>query len=166
MHPSRFARSCPELWDFMSGHGLDKAEGDPLSALVRLSGTLYEYFQYVPGSTSAVSPLEHLLKSGKGVCQDYAHVMIIDCPFMGCTVPLRIGLFVRGGRCRPADSGSGRTCLGGVSAPGVGMVGFDPTRQLDCRPTARAGCVGPGTITTWPRLGGYSGGLGGYKAGG
>ena len=27
MHPSRFARSCPALSDFMSGHGLDRAEG-------------------------------------------------------------------------------------------------------------------------------------------
>ena len=129
MHPSRFARSCPELSDFMSGHGLDKAEGDPLSALVRLTGTLYEAFQYVPGSTSAVSPIEHILESGKGVCQDYAHVMISIARSWG--VPSRYVsgyLYVEDDAGRPIPAAAGHAWVE-CRLPGLGWVGFDPTNN-------------------------------------
>ena len=129
MHPSRFARSCPELSDFMSRHGLDKAEGDPLSALVRLSGTVYEAFQYVPGSTSAVSPIEHILESGKGVCQDYAHVMISIARSWG--VPSRYisgYLYVEDDAGRPIPAAAGHAWVE-CRLPGLGWVGFDPTNN-------------------------------------
>ena len=129
MHPSRFARSCPELSDFMSGHGLDKAEGDPLSALVHLTGTLYEAFQYVPGSTSAVSPIEHILESGKGVCQDYAHVMISIARSWG--VPSRYVsgyLYVEDDAGRPIPAAAGHAWVE-CRLPGLGWVGFDPTNN-------------------------------------
>ena len=129
MHPSRFARSCPELSNFMSGHGLDKAEGDPLSALVRLSGTMYEAFQYVPGSTSAVSPIEHILESGKGVCQDYAHVMISIARSWG--VPSRYVsgyLYVEDDVGRPIPAAAGHAWVE-CRLPGLGWVGFDPTNN-------------------------------------
>ena len=129
MHPSRFARSCPELSNFMSGHGLDKAEGDPLSALVRLSGTVYEAFQYVPGSTSAVSPIEHILESGKGVCQDYAHVMISIARSWG--VPSRYVsgyLYVEDDAGRPIPAAAGHAWVE-CRLPGLGWVGFDPTNN-------------------------------------
>ena len=129
MHPSRFARSCPELSDFMSGHGLDKAEGDPLSALVHLTGTLYEAFQYVPGSTSAVSPIEHILESGKGVCQDYAHVMISIARSWG--VPSRYisgYLYVEDDAGRPIPAAAGHAWVE-CRLPGLGWVGFDPTNN-------------------------------------
>ena len=165
MHPSRFARSCPELSDFMSGHGLDRPEGDPLGALVRLSGTLVEHFQYVPGSTSAVSPNRAHPGVWEGRLPGLRTRDDIDCPFMGFTVPLRIGLFVCGGRCRSANSGSGRTCLGGMPAPRAWVGGFRPDEQLDCRPTARAGCGGSGLSRRGPDSGDIPRGWG-YKAGG
>ena len=129
MHPSRFARSCPALSDFMSGHGLDKAEGDPLSALVHLTGTLYEAFQYVPDSTSAVSPIEHILESGKGVCQDYAHVMISIARSWG--VPSRYVsgyLYVEDDDGQPIPAAAGHAWVE-CRLPGLGWVGFDPTNN-------------------------------------
>ena len=129
MHPSRFARSCPELSDFMSGHGLDRPEGDPLGALVRLSGTVYEAFQYVPGSTSAVSPIEHILESGKGVCQDYAHVMISIARSWG--VPSRYisgYLYVEDDVGQPIPAAAGHAWVE-CRLPGLGWVGFDPTNN-------------------------------------
>ena len=33
-------------------------------------------FRYEPGSTAVDSPIEHILETGRGVCQDYTHVMI------------------------------------------------------------------------------------------
>ena len=129
MHPSRFARPSTALDDFVSGHGVDRPEGDPLSALVRLSGTLYEAFQYVPGSTSAVSPIEHILESGKGVCQDYAHVMISIARSWG--VPSRYVsgyLYVEDDAGQPISAAAGHAWVE-CWLPGLGWVGFDPTNN-------------------------------------
>ena len=129
MHPSRFARPSTALDDFVSGHGVDKPEGDPLSALVRLSGTLYEAFQYVLGSTSAVSPIEHILGAGKGVCQDYAHVMISIARSWG--VPSRYVsgyLYVEDDVGQPIPAAAGHAWVE-CRLPGLGWVGFDPTNN-------------------------------------
>ena len=129
MHPSRFARPSTALDDFVSGHGLDKPGGDPFSALVRLSGTLYEAFQYVPGSTSAVSPIEHILESGRGVCQDYAHVMISIARSWG--VPSRYVsgyLYVEDDAGQPIPAAAGHAWVE-CRLPGLGWVGFDPTNN-------------------------------------
>ena len=71
MHASALARPSAALTSFVDWLGLEPA-GDPLAALRRLSDTLHRSFQYVPGVTSAVSPIEHILETGRGVCQDYA----------------------------------------------------------------------------------------------
>ena len=129
MHPSRFARPSTALDDFVSGHGVDKPEGDPLSALVRLSGTLYEAFQYVLGSTSAVSPIEYILGAGKGVCQDYAHVMISIARSWG--VPSRYVsgyLYVEDDVGQPIPAAAGHAWVE-CRLPGLGWVGFDPTND-------------------------------------
>ena len=129
MHPSRFARPSTALDDFVSGHGLDNAERDPLSALVCLSETLYGAFQYMPGSTSAVSPIEHILESGKGVCQDYAHVMISIARSWG--VPSRYVsgyLYVEDDVGQPIPAAAGHAWVE-CRLPGLGWVGFDPTNN-------------------------------------
>ena len=129
MHPSRFARPSTALDDFVSGRGMDKPEGDPLSALVCLSETLYEAFQYVPGNTSAVSPIEYILESGKGVCQDYAHVMISIARSWG--VPSRYVsgyLYVEDDVGQPIPAAAGHAWVE-CRLPGLGWVGFDPTNN-------------------------------------
>ena len=129
MHPSRLARPSTALDEFVSGHGVDKLKGDPLSALVRLSRTLYEAFQYVPGSTSAVSPIEHILESGRGVCQDYAHVMISIARSWG--VPSRYVsgyLYVEDDAGQPIPAAAGHAWVE-CRLPELGWVGFDPTNN-------------------------------------
>ncbi|WP_345933725.1 transglutaminase family protein [Granulicella sp. WH15] len=49
---------------------------DPLMVLHDLNEKLYKYFDYVPKSTKVDSPIDVALASKKGVCQDFAHVMI------------------------------------------------------------------------------------------
>lgn len=127
--PSPMARPSPELADFASGKGLGEPNGDPLNALKDLSGTLYEGFEYTPGSTSAISPIEEILRTGKGVCQDYAHVMITIA--RGWGVPARYVsgyLYVEDDMGNPIPSAAGHAwveCL----VPGLGWVGFDPTNN-------------------------------------
>ena len=73
--PSAFARPSPALAAFVEDKGLSRGS-DPLSSLLELARALHGTFQYEPGSTAVDSPIEHILETGSGVCQDYTHVMI------------------------------------------------------------------------------------------
>ena len=74
-HDSPLAQSSPALSSFIQREGIEPAD-DPLQAVGMLSEKLHHVFDYVPGSTSVASPIDHILETGRGVCQDYAHVMI------------------------------------------------------------------------------------------
>ena len=74
-HDSSLARSSPALTSFIAREKIEPAD-DPLQAVGALSEKLHSVFDYEPGSTSAASPIDHILETGRGVCQDYAHVMI------------------------------------------------------------------------------------------
>jgi hypothetical protein len=80
LHAHGFARGSPELDAFINGMGLsDYKHRDPLSAVRALSELIYGAFAYETGVTRADSPIEDVLRAGKGVCQDFAHLMIAVC---------------------------------------------------------------------------------------
>ena len=123
-HATALTRPSARLNDFVTRMDI-RANGDPLEALIRLSDALHRGFEYVPGSTSAISPIDHVLESGRGVCQDYAHVMLAIARSWG--VPSR---YVSGyvpvdaaGSAMESASHAWVECL----LPGIGWTGFDPT---------------------------------------
>ena len=126
MHASALARPSAVLTSFVDGLGLEPA-GDPLAALRRLSDTLHhlQLRVSVPGVTSAVSPIEHILETGRGVCQDYAHVMIAIARSWG--VPAR---YVSG-YMYVAHQTPGTATHAWVECrlPDLGWIGFDPTNR-------------------------------------
>src|SRR5258708_1595858 len=72
--PSAFARGSAELTRFSAEHALDKPEGDPLTALKRLSNVIYSAFEYEQGVTQVHSPIELPLELTRGVCHDFARI--------------------------------------------------------------------------------------------
>ncbi|MDE2991859.1 MAG: transglutaminase family protein [Chloroflexota bacterium] len=124
--PSALTEPSPALAALTARLGIEPA-GDPLHAVQRLSNTLYRSFDYVPGSTTAVSPVDHILETGRGVCQDYAHAMIAIARSWG--VPTR---YVSGYLYEPEPDGAAHSashawveCL----LPDLGWVGFDATND-------------------------------------
>jgi len=78
-------------------------------------------FEYARDVTDASSPIDHILTRGKGVCQDFTHVMIAILRSWG--VPAR---YVSGSIHRPnRESQSHAWCE--VWLPDIGWSGFDPT---------------------------------------
>ncbi|WP_447529441.1 transglutaminase family protein [Vreelandella sp. TE19] len=59
-----FARQC-----FTPGRGL-------IDAAIALNGYVYEHFEYDPSFTTLATPINEVLASRRGVCQDFAHLMI------------------------------------------------------------------------------------------
>ena len=127
LHPSRFVRSSPALERFIAAHGLAPGD-DPLASARELRARLFRIFEYVPGSTTADSPIEAILEIGRGVCQDYAHVMASILRKWG--VPCR---YVSG-YLAPAEenvtTGESHAWVEGWF-PGVGWLGFDPTNDTE-----------------------------------
>ena len=124
MHASALARPSAALTAFMDRLDTEPA-GDPLAALLRLSDTLYHSFQYVPGITSAVSPIEHILESGRGVCQDYAHVMIAIARSWGVPARYVSGYMYVTHQAPETATHAWVECR----LPGLGWIGFDPTNR-------------------------------------
>ena len=127
-HPSTYARPSPALTAFADEVNIEAGD-DPLESLLRLSDTLHGSFQYVPGSTSAASPIQETLKSRKGVCQDYAHVMIAIA--RSWHVPTRYVsgyLYIEGQDGEAALQYASHAWVE-CYLPGLSWVGFDPTNR-------------------------------------
>jgi transglutaminase-like putative cysteine protease len=127
--PSEFAQPTPLLQDLAAQLDVRRRD-DPLSLLRELNQRLYEWFEYVPKSTKVDSPIDEALRNRRGVCQDFAHIMI--ALVRGLRIPCRYvsGYLYR----RPQDHD--RSTVDATHAwveaflPPVGWVGFDPTNCL------------------------------------
>ena len=126
-HPSIYARPSDALQDFVEEMNL-KPGDDPLESVLRLSDTLHRCFQFVPGSTSAISPIEHILKTRQGVCQDYAHVLIAIARSWGVPSRYTSG-YLYAGSCDVESLSSASHAWVECLLPGLDWVGLDPTNQ-------------------------------------
>jgi transglutaminase-like putative cysteine protease len=130
LEPSRFARHSTGLDRFMAERGLAKPQGDPLSALKTLNHIIFESFGYESGVTEVHSPIDHALAEGRGVCQDFAHIMIAVARHWG--VPARyVSGYLSQRRRNEHRSGDDATHAW-VEAylPSFGWIGFDPTNDI------------------------------------
>ena len=124
--PSRFARPSPALAAFAAERGLAPGP-DPLSTLRDACAALHAAFAYAPGATDADSPIEQVLETRRGVCQDYAHVMIALA--RGWGIPSRYVsgyLHLEGVEGEQTPEGASHAWAE-FRLPGLGWVGFDPT---------------------------------------
>ena len=128
MGPSRFARPSPALAAFTEARAI-RSGSDPLGSLRELAAVLHRTFRYVPASTSVDSPIEDILETGRGVCQDYTHVMIAIARAWG--IPSRyvsgyLHLEGKPGEQTPAGTSH---AWAEFLLPGLGWIGFDPTND-------------------------------------
>ena len=128
MRPSALTRPSPALDAFVDRHRIEPGS-DPLESLLRLSDTLHHRLQYVPGATSAESPVDHVLHTDRGVCQDYAHVMIAIARSWGIPARYVSGYLHVTGQPgeRPPDNATHAWVE--CRLPGLGWTGFDPTNR-------------------------------------
>ena len=104
---------------------------DPLTAVQELSSALYRAFEYETGITEADSPLDHALTEGRGVCQDFAHIMLAIC--RGWGLPAR---YVSGYLYTESTEGGFRSDPDATHAwvevflPSLRWVGLDPTNNV------------------------------------
>ena len=98
-----------------------------LEAAKELSHRIHDDFKYDPKATSIDMPLADVLRKRRGVCQDYAHVMI------GALRSLRLAARYVSGYVRSGPKVQGAQASHAwvsVFVPGTGWVSFDPTNDV------------------------------------
>ncbi|NKB55911.1 MAG: transglutaminase family protein [Alphaproteobacteria bacterium] len=157
LHDSHYIRSSEMLSDFENSLNLHR-DTDPLTGLKELNTALFSHFDYVPDATHVDSQITDALKDGKGVCQDFAHIMIALVRNKG--IPCR---YVSGYVYRTMDSDD-RSIEGASHAwieaylPDLGWVGFDPTNNVIAAERHIRVAVGRDYADVPPTRGAFKGG--------
>lgn len=127
--PSEFARPTLRLQQLATELDVRRRD-DPLSLLRKLNEDLYSWFEYVPKSTRVDSPIDLALETRRGVCQDFAHVMI--SLVRSLRIPCRYVSGYLNSRTEDHNRSLDSATHAWVEAylPGLGWVGFDPTNSL------------------------------------
>ncbi len=126
---SPMVKARPALLDYASS--IFSAEKPLLVGVMELTQKIYHEFTYSPQSTTIATPLEEVLATKKGVCQDFAHLQI------GCLRALGFpAKYVSGyletlpppGQEKLVGSDATHAWIS-VFCPGQGWVEFDPTNN-------------------------------------
>ncbi len=128
LKPSHFVHPSELLYELMRDMDVQRRD-DPLSVLRALNAGIYEHFEYAKQNTTVDSPIDDALRIRRGVCQDFAHIMIALAREL--RIPCR---YVSGYLFHQPDKHD-RSTDGATHAwveaclPELGWVGFDPTNN-------------------------------------
>jgi transglutaminase-like putative cysteine protease len=133
LNPSPFARRT-DLLDALAGEIALNRDADPLGTVRHVMSNIFRRFEYAPQTTRVDSPIDHALSSRKGVCQDFAHIMIALVRQLG--IPCRyVSGYLFQPRPEPGPASLEASIDGATHAwvetwlPSLGWVGFDPTHN-------------------------------------
>jgi transglutaminase-like putative cysteine protease len=143
--PSRFAEYSEALVGYARGRGFEGARlADPLTTVRSVMAAIYRDFEYDPTATQVDSPIDDALAAGRGVCQDFAHLMLAMLRRLGLPARYVSGYLAPLPEAMPDDRPSTVATHAWVEVqlPGIGWVGVDPTH--DCEAGLRHVCVAVG----------------------
>jgi len=157
LQPSHFARPSALLHE-LAAEFVATRRDDPLTVLRELNSGIYNAFSYSPQSTRVDSPIDDALRNRKGVCQDYAHIMIALVRELG--IPCRYVSGYLFHRVEDADRSAEDATHAWVEAwlPDLGWIGFDPTNNLIAKHRHIRAAVGRDYNDVPPTRGVYKGG--------
>jgi len=95
-----------------------------------LSQAIYEGFEYVPGATDTTTPLAEFVAQGRGVCQDYAHLMLSAARSRGVPARYVSGYVYAGGDDGTHGAGATHAWVELFLPHYGGWRGFDPTNNV------------------------------------
>ena len=104
-----------------------------LAGLMELTARLHADFAYDPEATEVSTPIATVLETGRGVCQDFAHLMIAGLRGLGLPAAYVSG-YLRTtpppGRERLAGADASHAWVRAWCGPALGWVGLDPTNAI------------------------------------
>jgi len=131
------------------------AEADPEARARALAGAIYDSCAYEPGSTDISTTADAVLAGRRGVCQDFAHLLIALCRGMG--LPARYISGYLFDRDKPADAVLASHAWTEVYLDGRGWLGLDPTHNRATGPLYTRVAIGRDYADAAPVRGIYQG---------
>ena len=95
-----------------------------------LSNEIYTQFEYVPGSTDISTPLTEFVAQRRGVCQDYAHLMLSAARSRGVPARYVSGYIYAGEDGGTHGAGATHAWVELYLPDGGFWKGFDPTNNV------------------------------------
>ena len=116
----------------VQGAAVSSGELNALEKAKILCARVHDHFTYTPGETNVMTTAGEAFAAGKGVCQDYAHVLIVLCRMAGIPARYVSGLFVGEG----ASHAWAEVWMDGL------WYGIDPTHNRLTDETYLKLCIG------------------------
>ncbi|CAN5478297.1 transglutaminase family protein [soil metagenome] len=131
LQPHGFVQRNAALETFIIEHDIDDLRRrDPFSAVQALCDTIYKAFEYQPGVTDADSPIDLALSAGRGVCQDFAHIMLAICRSWGIPARYVSGYLFTDREAGDRSDPDATHAWVDVFLPSYRWIGFDPTNNV------------------------------------
>lgn len=148
LQDSRFVETSPEVWR----KALDVIHDvtDTWQAALRLMKFVHSELKYESNSTSVHTHSRDVLRDRRGVCQDFAHVLLSLC--RAVKIP---ALYVSG--YLATETASATHAWVEVLVPGLGWRPLDPTHNCQPGPTYVKIAVGRDYADVAPVTGNYKG---------
>ncbi len=94
---------------------------------VDINRTIYEDYEYKSGSTDINTTAFEVYTSRKGVCQDFANLLICMARLLNVPARYRVGYIYTGANYENKEQGDATHAWAELYIPYVGWRGFDPT---------------------------------------
>ncbi len=115
-----------ELTEFAMSF-VERNDYDLVETLLDLNRTIYRDFTYVPGSTTVETTPFQVYAQRRGVCQDFANVLICIARLLGVPARYRVGYIYTGGSYENKIQSEASHAWAEMYLPWTGWFGFDPT---------------------------------------
>lgn len=103
--------------------------GDPEASAMALMQEMHTRLKYEPGVTDVKTDAETALGLGRGVCQDFAHIMIAACRCNGIPARYVSGYLYSQRVADTPDGNAASHAWVDVFVPGKGWISLDPTHN-------------------------------------
>lgn len=123
---SRYVSTEQDIWRLALD--IRDERRDVFETATAIMGHIHAHWTYQPHSTSANTHMDEVMRDRRGVCQDFAHVMLGLCRALGIPARYVSGYLYDGaaGHLRGAQA-SHAWCE--ICLPGRGWFGLDPTNN-------------------------------------
>ena len=130
LQPSHFVNDSVEAWRLAID--ISNNETDAWQTVLKIMRFVHSAFDYQPAATHVHTTMQEALQLRKGVCQDFAHVMIGMC--RSIKIPARyVSGYLYNGPAEHLVGSQASHAWVEVFLPKHGWIGLDPTnnRQVD-----------------------------------
>jgi transglutaminase-like putative cysteine protease/predicted glutamine amidotransferase len=109
---------------------VERNDYDLVSTLLDLNETIYHDFEYVSGSTTNETTAFEVYESRRGVCQDFANLLICLARLLNVPARYRMGYIYTGANYANKVQSEASHAWVELYVPWVGWHGFDPTNGI------------------------------------